>query len=222
MSLNLGNAMKAMSDDMSFEDAYIEWMEADQQFMNIMNAIEISEKAKASQSAECIRFAEELLGCSLEDFEASMEVQYRPQADEEGEYWGHVKQAGDEAEQALIRTTQALLRKLNAIRSYGKNLDKKKVYVPGIIIKYAHWRPNIKKDADGSTHHASITNVSVNMPERTDLRTAIEYYIQALLQVKKVFTTATTHKYQTSSIYKTERNQTAKILKLTKDFVRKY
>lgn len=66
MSLNLGNVTKDLSEDMSFEDAYIEWMEADHQFMNIMNAIEISEKAKASQSVECVHFAEELLGASCE------------------------------------------------------------------------------------------------------------------------------------------------------------
>lgn len=65
MSLNLGNLTSDTS-SISVEDAYIEWLEADQQFMNIMNAIEIAEKAEASQSTKCISFAEELLGCSLE------------------------------------------------------------------------------------------------------------------------------------------------------------
>lgn len=66
MPLNLGNVTQNVYDDTPFEDLYIDWLEADQQFMNLMNAYEIAEKAKATQSTECISFAEELLGCSCE------------------------------------------------------------------------------------------------------------------------------------------------------------
>lgn len=66
MALNLGSVTNDLVEYGSFEDAYIDWLEADHEFTNFMNAIEISEKAKASQSMECIGFAEELLGCSLE------------------------------------------------------------------------------------------------------------------------------------------------------------
>lgn len=69
MPLNLGNITNDVSDDivdLEFEDAYVRYIEADHQFMNFMNAIEIAEKAKAAQSTECVSFAEELLGCSLE------------------------------------------------------------------------------------------------------------------------------------------------------------
>ena len=134
MPLNLGNVTKDVSDDMSFEDAYIEWMEADQQFMNIVNAMEIAEKAKASQSAECIHFAEELLGCSLEEFTASMEVQIRPGKMGEQNF-GHIRDARDEASKSLYRTIAILQKKIN---SYPKEISKKvTIKVPDELVAFA-------------------------------------------------------------------------------------
>lgn len=63
--------------DIDFENAYLDWLELYNENTNFLNAIEIVEKARATNSEECIRFAEELLGCSLEDLEASMEVKFR-------------------------------------------------------------------------------------------------------------------------------------------------
>ena len=74
MPLNLGNLTDLVVSDIPVEDMYLDFLEADQQFINLMNAIEIAEKAKATQSTECIAFAEELLGTSCESIlNASLE-----------------------------------------------------------------------------------------------------------------------------------------------------
>ena len=78
--LNLGDLISRIPEnnsDIDFENAYLDWLELYNQNTNFLNAIEIVEKARATNSEECIKFAEELLGCSLEDLEASMEVKFR-------------------------------------------------------------------------------------------------------------------------------------------------
>lgn len=67
MALNLGDVNQgAVASDESFEDVYLEFLEADQAFVNLINAMEIAEKAQASGSMECMNFAEDLLGYSCE------------------------------------------------------------------------------------------------------------------------------------------------------------
>lgn len=67
MAINLGfvNQESEISDD-SFNEMYIDFLETNQQLVNLENATEIAEKAQATGSMEVIQFAEELLGCSLE------------------------------------------------------------------------------------------------------------------------------------------------------------
>lgn len=65
--LNLGNITAGgVVDSLDVDEAYIDWMEADAQFVNLMNALEIAVKAQKSESSECLNFAEDLLGCSCE------------------------------------------------------------------------------------------------------------------------------------------------------------
>ena len=73
MSLNLGITNVTAEDDMSFEELYIKAMQVElkltqhaQQLKDLENARTIQTTAKKYASQECIAFAEELLGFSVE------------------------------------------------------------------------------------------------------------------------------------------------------------
>lgn len=176
MSLNLGNLTNDAS-NISFEDAYIAWLEADQKFIDLMNATEIVEKAKASQSVECIHFAEELLGCSLEEFEASMEVQLHPGRGAHG--WNeHIERVNDEASTALRNTVSALHRRLYNVRQKLAGI-KTEVTVPGIVRSFS--------EIHATRHHNTVSN---KRPWRTSTKVspsqAAEICREALEWVLKV------------------------------------
>ena len=213
MSLNLGT-LTSNETSMSFEDAYIAWLEAEQQFMNIMNAMEIAEKAKASQSVECIHFAEELLGCSLEEFEASMEVQLHPGRGSIG--WNeHIERANDEASVALRKTVSTLRRRLDNVRRKIAGI-KTEVTVPGIVRGFS--------EIHTSRRHNTTRNVK---PWRTSAKVspwqAAEICSEALTWVLKVanvdpkadehdhYTTAEWGKYGKG--YLSQRKKIAAVLK---------
>lgn len=126
MPLNLGNINKTVVSDQSFEDAYIEFLEADQQFVNLTNAIEIAEKAKESESMECIRFAEELLGISLEA-ENIFGSDYRAGSRKQSEIAGR-------AIDSAIRSLRSVELKCKAIKE-NRKLDNLVYKCPEQVIK---------------------------------------------------------------------------------------
>lgn len=71
--LNFGTIKQKIS----FEEAYVEFLEANQEYDNFARDIKLIGKAKLSHSEECIRFVENLFGASLEvhlnDLEKEME-----------------------------------------------------------------------------------------------------------------------------------------------------
>ena len=133
MPLNLGNITNNLVDaNESFDDAYIEWLEADQQFVNAMNVIEIVESAKKTQSVECIHFAEELLGCKLEDI-VSTEVKLSPGTmGSNPTHYEHIAKPTD----ASVKATNRMIKLMQAkLKSYPESIDGNvKIKVPGGLL----------------------------------------------------------------------------------------
>ena len=78
MSLNLGNVVEDCNlMSRSIDDVYMEWLEAYHDVTSVENALEIMLQAKATASVECMQFAEELLGISLEKIDKIYHQQAR-------------------------------------------------------------------------------------------------------------------------------------------------
>lgn len=79
----------------SFEDAYIEFLEANQELNNFINNVKIAGKAKLTHSAECIHFAENLLGVSLEVYLNDLEKEMTRVHENSIEKWEQLNKSAE-------------------------------------------------------------------------------------------------------------------------------
>lgn len=136
MSLNLGDVVDVF-DEAELQDLLVETddvlMDLDQaivQTINIENAQQIIDTAKASNSAECLQFAQELLGVSLEVDLPKATVKTERDASEE------LQKAMQLRNKLLpkVKSTFNTLNKLTASRAIGN----KHVIMSSAMLRIAH------------------------------------------------------------------------------------